>query len=385
MAGPIASGNLLRYGQSKITQVERFEADLARKIGTAHALTTTNGTRALISALAAAKIGPGDEVLVPAYTWIATAIAPLAVGAVPVLVNIDESLTIDPQDLERQITPQTKAVIVVHMGNAVCDMDAVMAIARKHQLLVVEDAAQAVGVRYKGRRVGSIGNAGIFSFNAYKNMNSAEGGAVLTSDQQLFVRARMVHDCGDFARGEDTFNEPAFIGFNFKANELQGAMLNVQLRKLDPYLDQLRRRRAIIAGALKAAKGFRITPHRDPADACSFSLLFDREEDAKAFATNRGVSRPYDNSKHVFTNWDSILSKRAFHPRMNPYDWAARPIDYSQERYAPTLDILARTCKIELGARWPLPVVWAYAQWLAKRLPTASATQVAKEDIALAA
>ena len=148
----IASGKLSRYAAGSRGATSRFEARLSERLEVKHVLTVNSGTSALISALVAAGIGPGDEVLVPAYTWVATAIAPLAVGAVPVLVDIDESLTMDPQDIERKITRNTRAIIPVHMRNLVCDMDAIMAIAKRRRLFVLEDACQAVGVRYKGDR-----------------------------------------------------------------------------------------------------------------------------------------------------------------------------------------------------------------------------------------
>lgn len=372
MAAPIARGRLVRYGYDNDGEVDRFEKRLAEQMGVAHTLTVSSGTSALICALAAARIGPGDEVITPAYTWVATAAAPLAVGAVPVLANIDTTLTVDPTDLERRITPQTKAVIVVHMGNAVCNMDAILQIARQHNILVIEDACQAVGVKYKDRRVGTIGSAGAFSFNAYKNMNSAEGGAVMTNDPQLYVRARMFHDCGDFGRGRDTYNEAAFVGQNYKANELQAAILNVQLRKLDGYVRLLQSRRRLLAPLFEGRSDCIITPHNDPDNAASLSLLFHTEDDAIAFSRHRFVARLLDNSKHVFTHWESILSQRSFHPKMNPWAWAARPIDYGREHYARTLDIQARTCRIELGSRAPTAALLAYFSTGARRRPAQS-------------
>src|SRR5688572_20311602 len=171
-------GDLARYATSGVSEVQRFEGELREKTGVKHALGVNSGTSGLICALVGAGVGPGDEVLVPAYTWVSSAAAPLAVGAVPVLVEIDESLTIDPEDIKRKLTPATKAIIPVHMLNLVCNMDAIMAIAQEHKLLVVEDSCQAVGLTYKGRRTGSIGNAGVFSFQQRKNIQAGEGGAV---------------------------------------------------------------------------------------------------------------------------------------------------------------------------------------------------------------
>lgn len=372
MAGPITSGRFVRYSDAPGPgQIDRFEAQLAETMGVRHTLTMTNGTAALVSILAAAGIGPGDEVIVPTFTWVATAIAPLAVGAVPVLADIDETMTLDPTDLPRRLSPHTKAIIVVHMANAVCNMEAVNAFAQKHGLMVFEDACQAVGVQYKGRYCGTLSQAGAFSFNAYKNLSSGEGGAVLTNDTQLFTRARTYHDCGDYGRGSDSDKEPAFVGFNFKAHEMQGAVLNVQLRKLGPYIEGLKRRRAMLAAMLADRPDCTISPHHDPAAGCNLSLLFETEEAAIAFAQHRGVARLKDSGKHLFTNWQSILNKRTAHPKLNPWAWAHRDIDYSASRYLRTLDILSRTCRVELGGRWPLPVVYAYGRWLKERLSVA--------------
>lgn len=365
----IAEGELLRYS-SRQQFVRKFEERFAAKIGAKHVLAMTNGTAALTSALAAMGVGPGDEVLVPAYTWMATAAAPVLVGAVPVLVDIDETLTMDPADLERKITPQTKAIIPVHMVNAPANMDAIMRAARKHKLAVIEDACQAVGVRYKSRYCGAIGDMGAFSFNKYKNMNIGEGGALATSDDRLFARALNYHDLGVWARQLDLpVEEPVFIGQNFRVTEIHGAMLNAQLAKLQPVLDKWRARRRVMAAELSHDPDIRVSPHNDPENAVTLTVIFDRERDAEAFAQNRGVMRVFDNSKHVYTNWTAILEKRTANPKLNPWAWAAREIDYSPDSCARTLDILKRTCRIGLGERWPVPVMRYAARRLVKRNP----------------
>jgi dTDP-4-amino-4,6-dideoxygalactose transaminase len=350
----IARGQITRYG-GNAHFTDRFERRLAETTGAGHALTVTSGTGALIAALAAAGIGPGDEVLVPAYTWMSTAAAPVCVGAVPVLVDINETLTIDPEAIERKITPYTRAIIPVHMGNAPCDMDGIMAIAKTHGLVVVEDVCQAVGVTYGGRYLGTIGDLGAFSFNKMKNINIGEGGAVLTSDGKLYARARSYHDLGATIRGhEDQYNEPDFIGVNMKVTEIQSAMLGVQLRKVGPMLERMRKRRRLMAPILSRSSRFRVTPHNDEASAVSLTLLSPTQEDAVALQARRGVrNRLRDNSKHVFTNWEPILAKRTFHPRFNPWAWAKRDISYVPEEYARTLDILDRTCVVNMGLNYP--------------------------------
>jgi dTDP-4-amino-4,6-dideoxygalactose transaminase len=365
----IARGQLLRYRGGEHGFTTQFENDLTKKLGVKHALTVNSGTSALISALAAAGIGPGDEVLVPAYTWVATAIAPLAVGAVPVLVDVNESLTIDPEDIKRKITPYTKAIIPVHMLNLVCDMDAITAIAKEYRLKIIEDACQAVGVTYKGRRVGTIGEVGAFSFNQFKNLNSGEGGAVLTNDDRIFTRARMYHDVGSYTREyEFEGNEPVFAGVNLRVSELTGAVLHAQLPKLDPLLQRLRRRHTMMTKYLSRTKKLRISPHNDPANAVGLTVIFDRPEDAKAFATQSGVERLIDTGRHVYTNWVPIMTQRTFHERMNPWKWANREITYSDDMCSRTLEILARTCHVFLGARFPLALMQLKAKMLLKSL-----------------
>lgn len=360
----ILGGSLYRYSDSAHFS-ERFEHRLADVVGAKHALAVNSGTAGLVCALAAAGIGPGDEVLVPAYTWMATAAAPVMVGAVPVLVDIDESLTIDPVDMERKITPHTRAVIPVHMINLPCDMDAIRAVAAKHKLVVIEDACQAVGVRYKGKFCGAIGDAGAFSFNSYKNMNIGEGGALVTNDGRLYARARNYHDLGAPIRGhEETFNEAAFVGVNMRVTELQTAMLGVQLSKLIPMMDRLRARRAAMAEVFEQSGTLKLAPHNDPESAVSLVVTFDTADEAIAFSKRGNITRLMDSSKHIYTNWEAILAKRTFHPKMNPWAWAHREIDYAPDSCARTLDILSRSCRVALGQRYPVPLV----QYAAKRL-----------------
>jgi dTDP-4-amino-4,6-dideoxygalactose transaminase len=361
----IASGQLARYGGQKPGPLVKFEHDFAAKFGVTHALAVGNGTGALICSLVAAGIGPGDEVLVPAYTWIATAAAPLAVGAVPVLVDVDETLTMDPADIERKISPHTRAIIPVHMANMVCDMDEITRIAKEHDLIVIEDACQAVGATYRGRRVGAIGNAGAFSFNQFKNINIGEGGAIVTNDDRYFARARMYHDVGAVFRGHlDNYNEPHFPGINLKASQLQGAMLNVQLAKLDPMIERMRKRYRKMAGILSTSKKFRVGPHNDVENAIGLHVIFDTADDAIAFAkqNRRGVYRILDSSRHVYTNWQPVLEQRGMHPQMNPFSWAPRKPDYSEGSCARTLDLLGRTCRITLGEQYPLPMMAVLAK-----------------------
>lgn len=192
----LRSKRLFRYygpnpGPSKVAELEQ---EFAARMGASHGLAVTSGTAALICGLMGLEIGPGDEVILPAFTWIASASAVVAVGAVPILAEVDDSLTLDPVDVEAKISPYTKAILPVHMRGLPCKMDALMGVARKHNLKVLEDSAQANGASFKGRRVGSIGDAGAFSLQFNKIITSGEGGMVITSDRMVFERAVMFHD-----------------------------------------------------------------------------------------------------------------------------------------------------------------------------------------------
>jgi dTDP-4-amino-4,6-dideoxygalactose transaminase len=361
--------NLLRHeGPHGLTI--GFERQFAEHMGARQALALTSGTVALHAAMTAIGVGPGDEVIVPAYTWIASAAAPALAGAVPVLADIDETLTLDPADLERKITPQTRAIIPVHMVNAPCNMDAIMEIARRHSLMVVEDACQAVGIDYKGRKCGSFGEIGVYSFNHYKNMTIGEGGAVVTDDPVLFSRLMNFHDLGIWARdGYEAGNNPAFLASHSRVTEVQGAMLGVQLSRLAGSVARLKRNRKVIAEVLNEAGGLRISPHNDPDNAATMTVIFDTEAQAEAFGKRPGVHRIYDNSKHVYTNWDPIVNKRTAHPAMNPWAWAKRPISYDEQTCARTLDIMRRSCRITISPTWPA----ALARLLARSLWTPNA------------
>lgn len=353
----VAQGELARYHSSQRSEVERFEHELADFVGVDYALGVNSGTSALICALVGCGIGPGDEVIVPAYTWVSTAAAPLAVGAVPVLTEIDWTLTIDPEDIKRKISPHTKAIIVVHMLNLVCDMDAITAIAKEHDLIVVEDACQAVGVTYKGKRCGSIGDVGAFSFNVLKNIQAGEGGALLTNSERIYTRGLMYHDVGSYIREGAANDEPLFLGQNYRMTNVAAAILRPQLKTLEKKFALRRKRRRYWLDKLAGPFGANITvsPHNDPESALALTVYFDDEEQAKAFGSQRGVSRLYDTDRHVYTNWKSIRSGVTTHPRMDPYAWAPRDVRIREDSCPTTLDILKRTCEIKFFPEIPEP------------------------------
>jgi dTDP-4-amino-4,6-dideoxygalactose transaminase len=243
-------------------RVKEFEEAFARFHDAKHAVCVTNGTAALEVALRALGIGCGDEVIVPPYTFIATASSVLAVSATPVFVDIEPgSLNMDQSKIEAAITPRTKAIIPVHIAGGPADMDGILEVARKHDLRVIEDAAQAHGAEWKGRKVGALGDMGTFSFQASKNLNAGEGGVIVTNDDDLADRAWSVANVGRTKSGK--WYEHHVLGGNFRLTEWQGAILLAQLSRL---ADQTRRRNenaGYLTERLSAITGIKPLP-RDP-------------------------------------------------------------------------------------------------------------------------
>jgi len=369
----IESGQTFRYRGGEGGWCDQFEAGLSKRIGVKHAVTTSSGTAALVCGLVGLGVGPGDEVIIPAYTFMASAIAPLAAGAIPVIAEVDETLSLDPKDLERKITPYTRVIMPVYMLGRPCNMDAILAIARKHNLLVCEDACQAMGGAYHGRPLGSLGHIGTFSFNHFKIIACGEGGALVTDDLRVYDRALIHHDGGCvFRKHADKLSHPFFTGSNYRASEFQGAILCAQLGRLDGILKRLRARREVMSRVLAKAKAFRLTPDNDAEGDCgtTLGLLFDTVTEAQAFvesqkSTGLEMFRPIDSGRHVYSNWEPILSRQgSHHPSLNPYNWAKREITYSKDMCPATLDILSRTVCISV----PYKLSLAQARSVAKKM-----------------
>ncbi|TMF35962.1 MAG: DegT/DnrJ/EryC1/StrS family aminotransferase [Chloroflexi bacterium] len=219
------------WGSIDGTFVKQFEREFAAVHHAKHGVATVNATMGLSVAMKAVGVGPGDEVLVPPYTFIATASAALMLGAIPVFVDVDpETLLIDPARIDELVTPRTKAIVPVHHGGSPADMDGVMAAAGRHRLRVVEDAAQAHGASWRGRPVGAIGDVGVFSFQSSKPVNAGEGGMMLTDDPELDELLWSYRNVGRRRGGE--WYEHVRLGWNLRMTEFQAAVLIGQLRRM---------------------------------------------------------------------------------------------------------------------------------------------------------
>ncbi len=347
---------LFRYynADSKVAVLEkRFAEHLQAK----HALGVNSGTSALIAALVAAGVAPGDEVIVPAYTFFASTSAIVVARGVPVITEIDESLGLDPAAVEANITPRTKAILVVHMNGYPAKMDAICAIAEKHGLAVIEDVAQASGGTYKGKHLGTWGDLGCFSFDAFKVMATGEGGMVITDDQWLYTRAQSYHDTAACWRPDRYAKErkegELFCGENYRMSEMSGAIGLSQLEKLDWVNENTRRVFRTLQQKVELPKGVRWLPSADPDGVCGYrvAMLFDSVELAqKVIQAKIGIGGMagggMDGARdwHVYWYWEHVLEQKTITPEGCPFKCphVDKLPEYSKDMCPNTRDIVMR-------------------------------------------
>lgn len=366
---PLPSPHLNRYYNPRPSKVDELEAYARELFGVSHALGVNSGTSALNAAYVGCGIGPGDEVIVPGYTFFATAAAVVACRAIPVIADVDDTLAIDPVDVERKITARTKAIVPVHMGGNCCDMDAIRSIAREHELLVVEDSAQACGGMYKGQYLGTLGDAGCFSISGYKITGAGEAGLVLTDDEWIYTRAQSQHDTAACWRPDRYAKErrpgELFCGQNYRMSELEGAVNLVQLRKTDAQARRYNANMRRIAAGVEPTAGVRLRPSNDIEGDVGYRLaLFAgtpehaevvaealRAEGVPAGGRGTNVSRDW----HLYSYWEQILEQKTATPEGCPFTcpyYKSELPPYSQEMCPNTLDLLGRAIFISIDQWW---------------------------------
>jgi dTDP-4-amino-4,6-dideoxygalactose transaminase len=345
VADVVRSGHLFRYGDVNDPRFRRkvlgFEELFAAYLGVRRVLATNSGTSSLFIALHAMGFQPGDEVIVPTFGFAATYHAPIFAGLVPVLAEIDDSLCLDPGDIEHRITPRTKAIIPVHMLGNPCDMNAIMAIARKYGLAVLEDACQAVGASYRGRKVGSFGQMAAFSLNVFKTITAGDGGALVTGDENLYERAFGLHDQG-YKPGPAVprIAADSILGMDFRMNELTGAVALAQLRKLDRIVAALRQRKCKLKALVDGVPGMRFRRLNDPEGECGTlcAVLFDRADRAAAVAAALGTVTAERTGYHYHSNIEHLNRH---------LDCLGRP--HGPRAYPRSHDILCRAILLSVG------------------------------------
>jgi 8-amino-3,8-dideoxy-alpha-D-manno-octulosonate transaminase len=310
----IRSRSLFRfYGINLQKEVESFESEFARFLGVPHALGVSSGTGALHTALSALGAGPGQEIIIPAYMWVAVASAVVNHGAIPVLADIDETFCLNAADVEKQISGKTTGIILVHMSGAPGDVKAIAQLARRRGLWLLEDCAQCAGGRVDGIPVGTFGDVGTFSFQMNKNMTAGEGGCVVTKDLRLYRRAVACHDLG-YARddkGRLILDDPELElwGMGYRLDELRAAVLRVQLKKLPRIIDRMRRSKYRIRRALEKlpAVALRKMVDREGDTGCFLITTYRNAETAervnRALLAEGIATFPQGCSNVVMTNW----------------------------------------------------------------------------------
>ncbi|MGW5052707.1 DegT/DnrJ/EryC1/StrS family aminotransferase [Actinokineospora sp. NPDC004072] len=335
------------------SMVHTLEREFKQRTGARHCLAVNSCTSALLTALAALGVGPGDEVIVPGYTFIATIAAVVHRGAVPVLAEVDESLTLDPADVARRITPATKAVIAVHMLGAPAAMAELRQVADAHGLLLIEDAAQACGGRYRGRALGAIGDAGAFSLNLFKVITSGDGGLLTLADDHAYERAFAFHDHGVKPLRRGIADADSLFGMNLRMHELSGAVALGQLRKIDTILAVLRKQKAAFAEAIGELPGVARRRLNDPDGECATFLVlrFESAAAARAVADRLGTATLIDSGRHYYGNMPQLFGRRMPTAAEHPFACPAHP---TTRRYAPNMlprtdDLLSRSIALSVG------------------------------------
>ncbi len=346
------------------SKVQQLEEDYARYLGAKHCLALNSCTSALISALVALGVGPGDEVIVPAYTFFATCAAVVAARAIPIVAEVDGSLTMDPADFERKIGPRTKAVIPVHMRGMPARIDRIVEIARRRGVKVVEDVAQANGGTFRGKPLGHFGDIGCFSLQFHKIITSGEGGILATDSDLLYTRAQAYHDVAACWR-KDRFAPPEFageifFGVNYRMSELHGAVALAQFRKLDRILSRMRANKKRIKAGIRGLKGLEFREVTDEAGDTAICLVFylPRAEQVEGFVAalraegveaggiyNKGVP-----DWHMYPHWKMLIEKMMPTGKGCPFNCPmSGPVpDYKPDDCPQTMKWLGRSVHMDI-------------------------------------
>ena len=360
----LETGILMRYGfdgpRKGIWKSKELEAAICKTFGTGYAQLTSSGTAALTTAMASLGIGAGDEVIMPAFTFVASFEAVLSMGAVPVLVDIDETLTLNPTAVKAAITSKTKCIMPVHMCGSMADLDALKAICDEHHLILLEDACQSIGGTYKGKHLGTIGHAGTFSFDFVKMITCGEGGVVMTNDQSVYTKCDAFTDHGHDHLGVDRGADlHPFLGYNFRISELHAAVGLAQIRKLDTFLSIQRRNNQILRSYLEQVPGisFRVVP--DPTgDSASFLSWFlpsqEKMEKAIEALKTAGIFAGnfywFANNWHYIRKWDHLKNVQSLYALNEAQQLALKKL--SDTKFEASDAIMSRCISTAISLTW---------------------------------
>lgn len=360
----LETGILMRYGfdgpRKGTWKSKELEQEICKKFGSKYAQLTSSGTSALTTVMAALGIGAGDEIIMPCFTFVASFESVLGVGAIPVLVDVDDTLTLDPGAVRKAITSKTKCIMPVHMCGSMADLDALMAICKEHNLILLEDACQSIGASYKGKALGTIGAAGTFSFDFVKTMTCGEGGVIMTDSEDIFTKCDGYTDHGHDHLGVDRGADlHPFIGYNYRISELHAAVGLAQIRKVDKVLSIQKKNHQYLKNVLSQIPevSFRRIP--DPAgDSCTFLSWFLPTEEITRAVVNElkaqgilaGNFYWFDNNWHYIRKWDHLknsITLNALHPELK-----AEVMKQANKDFSASDTVMGRCISTAIGLLW---------------------------------
>jgi dTDP-4-amino-4,6-dideoxygalactose transaminase len=357
----IEAGYLFRYGDKSnpqfLAKVWKLEQEVSKFLKIPHAVAVNSGTSALWVSLGALGIGPGDEVIVPGYTFIASITSIIYARAVPVLAEIDESLTLDPEDVGKKITPRTRAIMLVHMLGNPGYLGEMRDIAKKHRVALVEDCAQAFGATYRGRSVGSWGDIGAISFNVYKTITAGDGGMVVTNSEELYRRAFAIHDQGHLPLRQGVEQGArTVVGLDFRMTELSAAVLLAQLRKVNDIKKALREKKKRFKDGIKDLRGIAFRKLPDPGGELGtlLTVFLPDEKTARKVGKELGCGVVSDSGWHVYSNMEHLLGKKVVDKAGCPftcpyYTNKGGKAEYARGMLPRTDSLIGRAINISVG------------------------------------
>jgi 8-amino-3,8-dideoxy-alpha-D-manno-octulosonate transaminase len=360
----VDNGVLMRYGFDAARKghwkAKELEAEVSSYFGCNHAQLVSSGTAALTAAMQALGVGYGDEVITPSFTFVASFEAIISVGAIPVFVDVDDTLTLSPDAVRAAITPNTKCVMPVHMCGSMADLDALHEICQEFNLILLEDACQAIGGTYKGRKLGTIGHAGTFSFDYVKTMTCGEGGVIMTNDPKVYESCDGYSDHGHDHKGVDRGADlHPFVGYNFRISELHAAVGLAQIKRVDEFLAIQRKNWALLKSILQQIPGitFRRVPD-EAGDSCSFISWFlptaevthAAVEEMKAQGILAGNFYWYNNNWHYIRKWDHLKTATTL-SKLSPEHKQA-VIHHASKNFAASDAIMSRCVSTAISLTW---------------------------------
>jgi 8-amino-3,8-dideoxy-alpha-D-manno-octulosonate transaminase len=386
----LETGILMRYGfdgpRKGVWKSKELEEAVCKTFGSKYAQLTSSGTAALTTAMCALGIGYGDEVITPCFTFVASFEAIISVGAIPVLVDVDDTLTLNPDAVRKAITPKTKAIMPVHMCGSMADMDALMAICKEHNLLLLEDACQSIGGTYKGKALGTIGDAGTFSFDFVKTMTCGEGGVIMTNREDLYIKSDGYTDHGhDHKGGADRGADlHPFIGYNYRISELHSAVGLGQIKRLPEFLAVQKKNNLQLKNMLVQIPEITFRRVPDPAgDSYSFiSWFLPTEEitraviaEMKAQGILPGNFYWFDNNWHYIHKWDHLknsITLNSLHP-----DLKAQVIHHATKDFAVSDAVMSRCISTAISLVWTEEQIKEKGEKMVSVIKKVLSTQVA--------